>query len=305
MSTFALTTRRALVALSFLALITTAAGADTVERTFDVRPGGKLILDTDLGSVDVRTTADSQVRIKVEREAGSGRDEDFELRFEQRGDDVVVEGERPGGGWSSWGSRNRFKVHFEIEVPEEYDLDIETSGGSIAIADLRGDVDCNTSGGSVRVADIAGRVDCRTSGGSVHIGRVEGSVLAKSSGGSITIDRSGGSVVASTSGGSVTVNEVMGSIDASTSGGNVTARMNSQPQADCRLSTSGGNIDITLASAVAVDLDAKTSGGEIHLEMPVTIVGNLSKTSVRGSINGGGPQLYLRTSGGNIQVKEL
>jgi Toastrack DUF4097 len=303
MSKFAFATRRSIIAFSCATLIAAVAGADTVERTFDVRPGGKLILDTDLGSVDVRTTADNTVRVKVEREAGSGRDDDFVLAFDQRGDDVFVEGKRPGGGWGIWGFHNRFKVRFDIEVPEEYDIDIETAGGSISIADLEGDIDCNTSGGSIRVADIAGRVDCRTSGGSVHIGRVDGSVLAKSSGGSITIDRSGGSVVASTSGGSVTVNEVMGSIDASTSGGNVTAQISSQPSGDCRLSTSGGNIEITLAPEVAVDLDAKTSGGRIDIEMPMTLEGSVSKTSVRGAINGGGPELSLRTSGGNVYVK--
>ena len=123
--------------------------------------------------------------------------------------------------------------------------------------------------------------------------------------GSITIDRSGGSVVAKTSGGSVTVNEVLGSIEASSSGGSVKARISSQPLADCRLTTSGGRVEVSLAGPIAVDLDAKTSGGRVHLEMPVTIQGDVSKTRVRGSINGGGPQLYLRTSGGSIYVKEL
>lgn len=298
------TPSRALCALAIISLVSTVAlHADVVERTFDVAPGGKLILDTDIGSVQVRSASGDQVRVRVEREVRGGSDSDFELRFDQRGDDVLVEGDKPGSGWN-WGW-NRYKVRFDITVPEEYDLDIETSGGSIKIADLIGDVDCHTSGGSIRVEDIDGEVDCRTSGGSIHVGEVEGSVLAKTSGGSITIDRSGGSVVAKTSGGSVTVNEVMGSIDASSSGGSVKARLTRQPLADCRLTTSGGRVEVELAGPIAVDLDAKTSGGRVHLEMPVTISGSVSKTAVRGTVNGGGPELYLRTSGGSIYVKEI
>ena len=296
---------RACCAVAAVALLSSAtAFADVVERTFSVHPGGKLTLDTDLGSVEVRSAPGNQVRVRVEREVRSGADKDFELNFEQRGDDVLVEGNKSGGdwGWSFW---NRYKVHFEIVVPEEYNLELETAGGSIKIADLVGDVDCHTSGGSIRIDDIDGQVDCRTSGGSIHVGRVEGSVNAKTSGGSITIDRSGGSVVAKTSGGSVTVNEVLGSIEASSSGGSVSARLTSQPLADCRLTTSGGRVEVTLAGPIAVDLDAKTSGGRVHLEMPVTISGSVSKTSVRGTLNGGGPQLYLRTSGGSIYVKEM
>lgn len=295
--------RGAILALTTALLIVSASWADTVERTFQVAPGGTLTLDTDLGSIDVRSVPGDRVRVRVEREARSGDDDDFHLSFEQSGDDVRIEGEAPDSwGWRGW---NRFRVHFEIEVPEHYDLNLDTSGGSIEIAALTGDVDCRTSGGSIRVADVDGRVDCRTSGGNIDIGRVEGSVMAKTSGGNVHIDRSGGSVVAKTSGGNVTVDEVYGAIEATTSGGGVRATLTSQPRADCRLVTSGGPIEVRLADAVAVDLDAKTSGGKVHVDMPVTVQGTVGRTTISGRINGGGPQLYLRTSGGSIHVKTL
>jgi len=290
----------ALTGLLCLALLAPAAHADTVKRTFDVASGGTLEVDTDQGSVHITTAPGSQVRITVLREARSGDDEDFELRFDQRGNDVIVEGERPGSGWS-W--NKRFKIRFDIVVPEQYDLEIETAGGSISVADLQGDVNCHTSGGSIDVDDIEGRVDCRTSGGSIDIGRVDGTVMAKTSGGSISIDRSGGSVVAKTSGGNITVNEVLGSIDATTSGGSVRATISSQPQADCRLSTSGGKVDVQLADSVAVDLDARTSGGRVHVDVPVMVQGTVGRSSLQGEVNGGGPQLHLRTSGGSIHVR--
>jgi hypothetical protein len=292
------------IALAVAALLPAAATADTVRRSFDVRGDGTLTLDTDIGSIDVRAGSSNRVEVTVEREARSGNDEDFELIFDQSGNDVRVEGNRPDRGWG-WNSGNRFKVHFDVEVPSGYSVDLETSGGSIDVAALDGDVDCRTSGGSVDLDDVGGRVDCRTSGGSIDIGEVRGTVVAKTSGGNIRIDRSGGSVVAKTSGGNIIVNEVLGSIEASTSGGNVIATIASQPQADCRLTTSGGRVELTMDESVSADLDAKTSGGGVRVDFPVTVQGEISRSSLQAQINGGGPEIYLRTSGGSIQIKSM
>lgn len=294
--------RSALVALTVL-LLPALAAADVVERTFDVADGGRLIVDTDLGSIDVRAGSSGEVRVRVEREARSGDDEDFELTFDQDGDTVRIEGDKPDSwGWSSW---KHFRVHYSIEVPSGFSVDLDTSGGNIDVASLDGDVDCRTSGGNVSLEDVGGRVDCRTSGGDVSIGRVEGSVLAKTSGGNIKIDRSGGAVVAKTSGGNVYVDEVYGSVEATTSGGNVRVRMADQPTSDCRLTTSGGKIELAIDPSVAASIDASTSGGRVNVDFPVTLSGDVRRSRLEADLNGGGPQIYLRTSGGSIYVKEL
>ncbi|MDH3522998.1 MAG: DUF4097 domain-containing protein [Acidobacteriota bacterium] len=294
-----------LVAAFVLAVLVPAlAGADTVRRSFDVVGDGTLAIDTDLGGIDVRAGAAGRVLVTVEREARSGDDEDFELSFDQSGDDVRVTGTRPGGSWG-WNSGNRFRVHFEVEVPAGFSVDLSTSGGSISVASLSGDVACATSGGDVALDDVGGRVDCRTSGGDIEIGKVAGTVLAKTSGGDIRIDRSGGSVVAKTSGGDIVVDEVLGSIEASTSGGSVRATIASQPLADCRLTTSGGRVELTIDPSVAANLDAKTSGGSVHVDFPVTVQGEIGRSSLQAVMNGGGPQIYLRTSGGGIHLKSL
>ena len=57
---------------------------------------------------------------------------------------------------------------------------------------------------------------------------------------------------------------------------------------------------LTLDSACQVDLDARTSGGKVECELPVT--GVIRPNRVEGKINGGGPNVLLRTSGGTIKV---
>jgi hypothetical protein len=67
------------------------------------------------------------------------------------------------------------------------------------------------------------------------------------------------------------------------------------------LSTSGGSINVELASSLRVDVDAETSGGGVSTDFPV-VMGDSDRRRLRTAINGGGPLLHLRTSGGGIRI---
>jgi hypothetical protein len=58
-----------------------------------------------------------------------------------------------------------------------------------------------------------------------------------------------------------------------------------------------------LAKGIAVDVDASTSGGRVRSEFDVD--GRVKRTSIRGRINGGGPELKMKTSGGSVSIKEI
>jgi hypothetical protein len=324
--------RQAVVFSAALALVAAGlayAGQDTtITKSFKVEPGGKLVLDTDIGSVEVRGTAAGAVDIRVEREVRNGHDEkildEFKLGFEQRGNDVYVTGEYDRHGLSRlfenlW---NKFRVRFVIAVPSAYNADLRTSGGGITVSDLKGEVVSktsggslhfdkitgnvrgNTSGGSIKAGFVDGDVDVHTSGGDIRIEETKGRVLARTSGGGIRISKAWGEVDADTSGGSITAEEVMGALRADTSGGSVTATILSQPKSRCSLSTSGGSITVTLAADIAMDVNAHASGGHVSTDFPVTIQGKIERSSLQAKINGGGPELYLRTSGGGIHIKK-
>jgi hypothetical protein len=53
-----------------------------------------------------------------------------------------------------------------------------------------------------------------------------------------------------------------------------------------------------------MDVNAKTSGGRVHTDFKVALSGEISKRSMKGEMNGGGPELYLRTSGGSIYLRK-
>jgi hypothetical protein len=224
--------------------------------------------------------------------------------------------------YSSW----LREVEYRVMVPHKFDADVETSGGPISVSDLKGEVNARSSGGSLNFDDIDGPVNGRTSGGSItleggkgsamvhtsggsiRITGVAGDVDASTSGGGISIERASGRVKAHTSGGSIEVREATGAIDASTSGGGVTASLLGQPKEECRLATSGGSIEVSLGKDIRMDLDASTSGGTVWTDFPVAGTfgsnqGDRHRRELHAPLNGGGPLLYLHTSGGGISVR--
>jgi hypothetical protein len=309
-----------------IALPAVATVKDTVKRTFNVSPGGTLKIDSDVGSIEVQSGSGNTVDFTIYREASSGDEmKKLKLDFSQSGSNVTLHAEYKHADsiFNLFGDGSKLKLRFVVTVPKQFNADLETGGGSVRVADLKGEVRTQTSGGSLELGSIDGKVwgrtsgglitlekssgpaDIETSGGAIKISEVSGTVNAETSGGSISIRRALGQVRAETSGGAIRVEEVAGPIHAHTSGGPIEARITTQPAGDCRLSTSGGGVTVFLPANVNLNLDAETSSGGVSCELPVTTTGMKDRSTLKGTINGGGPRLVLRSSGGGITINKL
>jgi DUF4097 and DUF4098 domain-containing protein YvlB len=287
---------------------------DVINRSFDVSEGGTLTMNVDRASIKVETNRGKQVEVEVIRKVGTSNEEraeeilaKYQIDFHHSGSDVTIEtGDHTRSrGFFSWLKNKNLRIHFMVTVPEKYNLNLKTSGGSITVSDIQGDVKARTSGGSLKFAYIKGPVWGKTSGGSIQLERCTGNADVKTSGGSLRIGTVEGEVKANTSGGSIKVKEVMGTINAHTSGGSISVFISKQPAGDCNLTTSGGSITVRLSENINLDVDAKTSGGHVSTEFPVIMQGTLSKQRLEGKINDGGPLLFLKTSGGSIRIKKM
>lgn len=285
----------------------------TVEKTFPVQPGGNFKAATQGGDIIIKTADANEVRITARQviRASSEKEadeilQDLTLTFEQNGNDVVAEAKyekgRVGFHWGNWPP---VQVSFTVTVPRNFNLDLNTSGGDIAVASLKGNVRARTSGGGLKFDRIDGDLDGHTSGGDIVL--TEGTARAKlgTSGGDIEIDRAGGPTEVSTSGGDITIHSVAQLISATTSGGNIKATLTEAIKQDMLLSTSGGDVRIRVVKGAGFQLDAGTSGGDVNAEgLTLTIdKGGVGKSRLVGSVNGGGPRLKLRSSGGDITIK--
>jgi hypothetical protein len=210
------------------------------------------------------------------------------LTIEQRGNDVTArakyEEPQPSFHFGSWPP---VQVDFIVTVPASFAADLKTSGGDIAVEGLGGALRAHTSGGDIELGRIGGDVDASTSGGNVSLAEGCATVSLRTSGGNVSVGRAAGPTTLETS------------------GGNVEAGISGPIKGDCSLKTSGGRVIVAVDRAAGFDLDAATSGGRINADdLTIAIAkGGLRKSRLEGSVNGGGPLISLRSSGGDIEVR--
>jgi DUF4097 and DUF4098 domain-containing protein YvlB len=311
---------RPLFCLVGLVLAAGPAFAETrLEKTLKLEPGGEFRLDTDIGRVTVTGTSSPGVRLVVT----SRRDDLNDLlsfRYEEGGRSASVIARKKHhldflfGNWSS-------AVRFEVEVPAETAVTVHTSGGGISLAALRspakietsgggievrdlvGDLQADTSGGSIHLRDIKGKSRVETSGGGIEAVNLEGPLKAETSGGSVSLERVSGDIHAHSSGGGIHIREAGGRVDADTSGGSIEASFAHGNARGGSLESSGGGISVSLDPGVGLSIDAH--GNSVSSDLPLTVQGEISRRSLRGTLGKGGESLRLRTSGGSVRIRSL
>ena len=298
----ALLTATALLALN--ATSTSFAAERHEQKELPAGDGGTLTFKAVVGAIEIKTHDQDTVSYRAEIKPGGGLFgfgsapvEDLVFDYETSGGDVKItmkwkDDKQP--------RNSNLSARHTLLIPTRYHLDVRTAGGKISGEDINGHVAANTSGGSIRFGRVNGDIKARTSGGSITVADVEGDVEVKTSGGSIQVGNVAGNVAASTSGGGIKLGAVTGEVKGSTSGGSISAELADQIAQPFELSTSGGGIKLAVPGDFKADLDARTSGGSVDCELPVQ--GTIKRSSLNGKVNGGGPKVTLRTSGGSIKV---
>lgn len=235
--------------------------AETYQESYQVKIGGKLSIQTDAGSIKITTHNQPNIELQVKIESRDG--DKFSYKHELNDGDLTIIGETEKK--NAW-VRN-LRVEFDLVIPKEYNVDLNTSGGALSIEDLTGELHARTSGGSISVGNVTGDVKLHTSGGSIS------------------------------------TDTITGNLDAHTSGGSIRITIDKQLTEDAKLTTSGGSITAYLMANIQADIYASTSGGKVKSDFDID--GKVKKMSMKGKINGGGPKLTLKTSGGSIKIKEL
>lgn len=283
------------------------ANGDDPYRTeaFSIDTPGQLEVQTSGGHITVEGSNDNQVRVEMYvRKDGNNLTpadtdlDEFEIRIEQNGNSVLASAKRKNSSsWKFW-QNNNMSISFVVYTPREMNTDLKTSGGHIKTAGLAGNQQIATSGGHLDLSDLEGRVQARTSGGQITLKNVSGEIEARTSGGHITAENAQGSLTVRTSGGHINLENIAGTIEASTSGGGISANITEMGEF-AHLRTSGGNVDITVPRNIGLDLDLHGSRVRTQLE---NFSGSMEDDDISGTLNGGGPELTARTSGGTVRV---
>ena len=262
---------------------------EDIVETFPVAAGGKLTIDADCGAIDVQSTDDDTLSVRIQRAAQIKANrraaeilKNLDVQITHEASDVKIEAKFTGNA-KRWQKRqNDLDVQFDIRVPRHYNLDLETACDDISVVNVTGDVNVETFRAGLRLQKITGRIDAVTSLGNIDLKAFNGDAVLQTTGGNIGIAEGTGDVKTKTSGGNLQVVQVIGAVNGRTSGGNIILR-------GCK----GG-------------ADLKNAGGSIEVENDGPVLARNAGGSIRCQLQEGSANqsllLDLETTGGGLNV---
>lgn len=270
---------RRLVPLALAAAIAAGAGpaAADVEREISVSPGETIELDLEAGG-DVKITGWSRDSVRVVAEV---RRSSPAVRIDV---EEMRRGVRVRSSFETHSRRQSSSIDLTIQVPERFDVDLDSMGGDFTVEDVEGTIEGETMGGDLDLRRIRGTVRLRTMGGDVTLRDADVDGSLKTMGGDVVFQDVVGDVSGSSMGGDVVYKNVRRRDGFSTGGAVVISTMGGEINVDeapdgADVSTMGGDIHVRSA---ALYVKAKTMGGDLRID---EIDGWVKGTTMAGDID--------------------
>lgn len=227
------------------------------------------------------------------------------------------------------------KISFRVYLPQSIQSNVKTFGGKIFLKNLNGNHLFNTWGGPITLVDSHGHLQGKTMGGKIEVVKSGGNIHLKTMGGNLFLADNQGEINVNTMGGNILVQQHKGQVQASTWGGNINAN---DVYGGFECSTAGGNIRLynmnghvgasTKGGNITADMPTvepyawfDTAGGKIKVLLPLdkpldleitankiyhphfqNFEGHVSSRRIKGKLNGGGPHITIKTTGGKVTV---
>jgi len=278
--------------------------AEEVTKSFVVSGRPNVRVETNDGSVRVSTSDSKQVEFRIEYQ-GYELGKTVHVDAHQDGDKVEVIARVIGHWGFAWGHNSR-RLHIEVRMPREADLDVHSGDGAVQAESITGTVKVYTGDGSVKAYSLSGSIDLHTNDGSIAVDGLKGDIRLHTGDGSIEARDLDGKVDADSGDGHVRIAGRFDALNVKTGDGSVDTRVlaGSKMATSWTIRTGDGSVDLVLPSDFQTNIDASTGDGHISLGIPVTVEGNFSNSQVHGKMNGGGQPLTIHTGDGSIRLSK-
>jgi serine/threonine protein kinase/Flp pilus assembly protein TadD len=310
---------------------------NTIESTIDVQDGGMLFLRSNLGAVEIDTHVKPSVEmklvhtvsaeeeaiakeifraIKIDYAADSEAAADANLKkekdaaivvkfpFREQMQKKIEESKELDDELKErlliLNNSHYSNAKFRLLVPENFNIDVETSAGPISLADINGTAKLSSHGGRIETGSVSGETEIIshgghiestdlgadailiTHGGHIEIGNVDGKLQATSHGGHVNarlveseakVETHGGNVRIShamdtvnaiSHGGGITILKAEGPVKAKTEAGTIKVNFFKQPDGDSFLEANAGSVRIGVLNEIAFDIDAQANLGKVR-----------------------------------------
>jgi hypothetical protein len=286
----------------FIAASAISHGSD-INKEFKVKPGQKLEMDLKSGgAIYITGWNEEKVAVKVNLTGRDAKDVRIEMNEVSAGVSVTSDVERRHRNWNT-------DLEFHINVPQKFDLDLNTAGGEITIENVEGDIEGETMGGELNLTQLKGTINLKTMGGEIKLTNSDVDGEVKTNGGSVALRDVTGNVSGHSMGGSVTYDNVTDRLGKTTGKEVTITTMGGEINVDhapygANVSTMGGDISIRSAQKY---VKAKTMGGNIDIDTvdgsvnAVTMGGDVSVNMV-GDPEQGNRDIYIESKGGDVTL---
>lgn len=278
--------------------VVSAAAAAAQERTFrqtmEFQAGSRLALETDRGSVRLTSWDRPSAEIVARIEPPSGVDDDY-AREAVEGTAIEVRGNRrsvrirtdyrgvPRRG-QLFGNRRLPRVHYEIRVPRELDLDLEVDRAATTLEGFEGRLLLDLDRSDLELRDVEGALTLQLDRGRFQASGLAGSIA-------IGLDRAR----------EVVLDGVRGDLRLDADRTDVVLR-DLAVEGDSAVETDRGDLDVELAVGGAVTVDVSTTRrSRFSSDLPAAFESR--DGDFRGDVNGGGPVLRIEADRGAVRVR--
>jgi DUF4097 and DUF4098 domain-containing protein YvlB len=277
--------RWACICLALVAAGPVAARVHAGEYTksFSISNHANVQVDTD-GSVTVTTGDTKQVEFRVQY-IGFEIDKTLQIKTDQQGDEIKLSAHVVNPPRLTIGVR---RVHIEARMPTDSDLRVDAIDGSIKASGLTGEIELHIGNGSISGNSLKGAIRLHTGNGSIDASDLDGNCDAVSNDGRIRLAGRFDVLQARSGNGRIDVIALRGSKVDSSWG----------------INSGHGSINVALPSDLQVDVEASTNDGRVSSVLPLEMGGILSRSRVRGKMNGGGQTLTIHTGDSSIHLKQ-
>ena len=298
---------RTLTRLAVPCVILAAAGfssrasAEEYFKSYPVSGRADVRVHTDDSSVQVTTSDTTKVEFRVIYEGYAAIQIGGKLQIDSRQNGNQVELTESVSPGVTVGMR---RISTEVRMPRNADLRLEGRDGSVEVSSLDGNITIHTTDGSIKVSQLSGTMDIHSTDGSLSADTLKGDFKLHTTDGSIRATNLDGKCDIASKDGSIRVAGRFDSLDVRSGDGSVEARVEhgSRMSSAWNIRSGDGSVELTVPSDLRANIDASTEDGHISSRLPISVQGDISKSHVQGTMNGGGPALVIHTSDGSIRL---
>jgi DUF4097 and DUF4098 domain-containing protein YvlB len=288
----------------------------TFERTLNVSGPIKLRVETGSGDIRVSSGQDAHVFVLARFTIGAVSGEGARALAEKIKEDPPIE---VNGNTITIGDLSRYEnelgifsrffssgiiMDFDVQVPYETEVELDSGSGDQEISGIRGPVSADAGSGDIEINGIEKEAVADTGSGDIQVIRAA-KVDADAGSGDVTLRKISGDVQIDVGSGDIVLEEIAGGIEVDAGSGDIHIDSKMGSEAKWNLETASGDICLLLPEETCFALEAETSSGEIEVNFPLTVSGKLGRGELRGTV-GQNPkaEIYIETSSGDVQIQK-